>query len=121
MQLRSWAPRRPSAKLKDNLFPADPGPAEDAGPAFRLGWLAPAALTVLLIGLQFNQRMGFHASGVSGAMVAAALSNQSEAAWLPGSFPHDANSLPAERFEWTNGSGSTSSTRPLLPSGGQNE
>jgi hypothetical protein len=53
--LRSWAPRRPSAKLERRLFPHRPSPAE-ASPAFRLGWLAPATATLLLVGLLYNQR-----------------------------------------------------------------
>jgi hypothetical protein len=41
-------------------------------------------------------------------MVAVALSNQSIAPWLPGSFSREHNGLPTGTFEWTNGSGSGS-------------
>jgi hypothetical protein len=36
-------------------------------------------------------------------MAAVALSNQSAAAWLPGSFAHEQNRLPSGSFERTNG------------------
>lgn len=48
-------------------------------------------------------------------MVAMILSNQSYAAYLPGSFEHQHNSFRADTFEWTNGSRSTSSMGSLSP------
>src|SRR5438105_3249344 len=111
-QLRSWALRRPSAKLKQRLF-GKPAVLNSAGesaalanPAapFRLSWLAPATMALLLVCVLFNQRnipIAFSGSTKSGAMVAVALSNQNAAAWLPGSFAHDQNSIPAEPIKWT--------------------
>ncbi len=110
--LRSWVPRRPSAKLEHQLFAprlATATAAADAAapevPHFRLSWLAPATLALLVIGLMFNQRnlSAFAPGGESRALVAVALSNQNAAAWLPGSFAHDQNTIPVEPFEWTNG------------------
>ena len=126
-RLRSWAPRRPSPKLERNIF-ARRSPAVDVAvaeaessrddspsPSFRLSWLAPATVALLLICLLFNQHNIQALSGASdsGPMIAVALSNQSAATWLPGSFAHEQNSLPNETFEWTNGNGSTSSISSL--------
>jgi hypothetical protein len=111
-QLRSWVPRRPSARLKERLFAKAHVPvAAETLPALRFNWVAPAAAALLLMGVLFNQRNipAFSGSAGSGAMVALVLSNQSAAAWLPGSFAADRNNVPAESFEWTNGSSSPSS------------
>jgi hypothetical protein len=122
MQLRSWAPRRPSARLERRLFARPPAPApvaerrtpdtDSTAAHFRLSWLAPATLALLLMCVLVNQRNlpGSSPAANSGPIVALELSNQSAAAWLPGSFAHDQNSVPAETFEWTNGS--RSSARP---------
>lgn len=120
MQLRSWAPRRPSAKLEQRLFPPQAELVEN-WPVFRLRWFAPALATFLLMCVFMNQRSGPVISVASrpGTMVAAALSNQSAAAWLPGSFTREQNSLPAETFEWTNASGWTSSNGSLRGPGGK--
>jgi len=126
-QLRSWAPRRPSPKLERNIF-ARRSPAVEVAtagaqslrddrpsPSFRLSWLAPATVALLLICMLFNQHNIQALSGASdsGPMIAVALSNQSVAPWLPGSFAREQNGLPNETFEWTNGNGSTSSISSL--------
>ena len=125
-QLRSWVPRAPSAKLERNIFAAQPGTAVGAShaaaevadtpyksPTFRLSWLAPATVAFLLICVLFNQHNTQALSGAvkSTPIVAVALSNQSAAAWLSGSFSRERNALPNETFEWTNGSGSSSTIR----------
>ncbi|MBE0545325.1 MAG: hypothetical protein IH623_28635 [Verrucomicrobia bacterium] len=46
-------------------------------------------------------------------LVAVIMSNQSYAAYLPGSFQHVANRV--DTFEWTNGGYSTSSMHSLSP------
>jgi hypothetical protein len=127
-QLRSWVPRRPSSKIRERLFraaPAAPAPAPsrataDTAPVFRLSWLAPATMAVLLMGLMYTQRNGFLFSGTngSGPMIAVALSNQSAAAWLPGSFQHEQNSLPVETIAWTPGDGSMRSNSSLPAASG---
>jgi len=108
MQLRSWVLRRPSAKLKRRLF-RRPVAAQPA-PAFRLSWLPPATAAALLSCVLFNQHssQAVPSSGPN-SIVAVALSNQSIAPWLPGSFSREHNSLPTGTFEWTNGSSSSSS------------
>jgi len=132
-QLRAWVPRRPSAKLKAQTFCAAPAAVGDQVDHLTpeashltahhsLAWLAPATAALLFVAMLFNQRTGagFSASDNSSPMVAVALSNQSAAAWLPGSFSRDVNSLPAETFKWTNGSSSTSSISSPLGRRGKN-
>jgi hypothetical protein len=120
-------PRRPSPKLEKRLFGRRDAQLALAGPAagdaaavthhFDLSWLAPATLAVMLMCLMLNQRSlsAFNSGGAPHAIMAVALSNQSAAAWLPGSFPHDQNTIPAETFEWTNGSRSNSSFDVIEP------
>ena len=132
-QLRLWAPRPPSAKLSRRLFAHHPEPVTAAGPspvtaaqspAFRISWLAPATAALLLMCVLFNEHNSATLGGSpsSGPLVALILSNQSAAAWLPGSFTHEQNSVPANTFEWTNGSGSTSSIHSLSgPRGKMNQ
>ena len=121
MQLHSWVPRRPSAKLKRRAF-ARIEVKEPALPAFRLRWLAPATLTFLLMCVLVNQRGGpmIAVAGRPGTFATAALSNQSVAAWLPGSFTREQNGLPAETFEWTNAGGWISSNGSLRGPRGNN-
>jgi len=78
-----------------------------------LGWLAPATATVLLLGLVGHQRAGLGAPGAGGAgLVALSLSNQSFAAYLPGSFQPRQNRW--DTFEWTSGGACLSSGKPFL-------
>jgi hypothetical protein len=108
MQLRSWVPRRPSKRLKARLF-GQPLPSEVPEPSFRLSWLPPATAVLLLLCVLFNQHSSQAISSASSnSMVAVALSNQSIAPWLPGSFSREHNGLPSGTFEWTNGNGSNS-------------
>src|SRR5882672_5165604 len=102
-QLRSWVPRRPSARLKRRLF-RQPLPDQETEPLFRFSWLPPATAALLLLCVLFNQH-GSQAlsSAGSNSMVAVALSNQSIATYLPGSFSREHNGLPNGTFEWTNG------------------
>ena len=110
-RLRSWLPRRPSAKFERRLFALTPesaplGVETDCADThhFRLAWLAPATLALLVVGLMFNQRSltAFAPGGDARAWVAVALSNQNAAAWMPGTYGHDQNTVPAETFEGTN-------------------
>ena len=86
-------------------------------PAVIWNWLAPATGCLLLLFLTFSQQgNGWSRLGVGGSapMVAITLSNQSLAAYLPGSFPREQNTVPADTFEWTNTSRSPSSI-PSFP------
>ena len=116
MQLRSWVPCRPSARLKRQIFAGRQAPAY-IEPVFRLRWLAPAAVASMLMCVMFNQRNNpaFSGSSSSGSMVAMIMSNQSVAAYLPSSFQPEQNALPAETFEWTNGNEVTFRPTLFLP------
>ena len=138
MQLRSWAPRRPSAKLKQRIFSARKSAefapvhpiilladyasrfAQSLKPtSFR--WLAPVMAGLFLTCILLNQRSAPMASPATAPLIAMILSsNQSAAAYLPGSFQREQNRLPSDTFEWTNGSGSTSSISSLSESKGRN-
>ena len=128
MQLRSWAPRRPSAKLKQRVFATNGASicyAEArALPIFRpasFRWLAPVTAALFLTCILLNQRSAPLASPSSSPLIAMILSsNQSAAAYLPGSFQREQNGVPSDTFEWTNGSGSTSSISSLSESKGRN-
>ena len=115
-QLLSWTPRRPSKGLEARLFGASVALAEPL-PSFRLSWLAPATLALLLMGVLFNQRYGpgFAGAPVSAPMVAMILSNQSAAAYLPGSFQAEQNNLPADAFKWTTVRGASARFTALSP------
>ena len=90
-------------------------PAEDLVP-FRFNWLAPAAAALALTCVLFNQRYGpiFPPSSGAAPMVAMILSNQSAAAYLPGSVQAEQNNLPADAFRWA-GSHSPAPGAAALP------
>jgi hypothetical protein len=104
--LHSWTPRRPWKGLEARIFGAQPE-AEELVPAFRLSWLVPATVAFLLVCVMCNQRSGAILTGapVPGPMVAMILSNQSAAAYLPGSFQAEQNNLPADAFKRRSGGG----------------
>ena len=101
IQLRGWTLRRPSAKLERQLFAPAPAPTDVLAP-FRFSWLAPTAAALALLCVLFNQRyaVNFSASVGTGPLVAMILSNQSAAAYLPGSVQAEQNNLPADAFRW---------------------
>ena len=99
-QLLSWTLRRPSAGLERRLFTVAAAPAEALLP-FRLTWLAPVTAALMLMCVLFNQHYAsaFSNSARPGPLVAMILSNQSAAAYLPGSVQADHNNLPANAFQ----------------------
>jgi hypothetical protein len=105
-QLYSWTPRRPSGRLERRLFAARAVPVDVLAP-FRFNWLAPATAALALACVLFNQRYGpiFSTSSGTGPMVAMILSNQSAAAYLPGSVQAERNNLPADAFRWADSHG----------------
>jgi hypothetical protein len=110
-ELRYWALRRPSEKLKRRIFaqrPAEP-PA-----TFSWSWLAPATAALLMVGMLLNQRHNalLFEPGKSGPLVAMIMSNQNAAASLPAGFESEQNALPADAFKWTNGGSSSSRHEP---------
>src|SRR5215831_4524121 len=112
MLLRSWVPRHPSARLERRLFGPKPL-TNSTGLGFR--WLAPVTAAFVVLCVLMTQRNGPSNSLAtpSNTMIAAALSNQLAAGWLPGSLTREQNALPAETLEWTNGNGWSSSNGPL--------
>jgi len=150
MQLRSWAPRRPSAKVRERIFERQTTEAKGSrgrSPHLACGvlrvpfadvfhavsamaralkpasfrWLAPAMAGLFLTCIILNQRNAPMASPATAPLIAMILSsNQSAAAYLPGSFQREQNRLPSDTFEWTNGSGSTSSISSLSESKARN-
>src|SRR2546425_12907781 len=96
-QLRSWAPRRPSARLEQRLFAVAPSQPR---PAHAFGWLAPAmACFLLALAVAGQRNAATVASGAHrDALVAVIMSNQSYAAYLPGNFQHGQNRLPTDTF-----------------------
>ena len=103
-QLRSWRPRRPSARLKENLFGVKPQPHTSHG----VQWLAPATALVVLLLVLFEQSPGVTKASQASWEVAAVLSNHSAAPYLSAAYSRGRNRLD-NSFEWTNGSNSFSS------------
>ena len=121
-QLLLWTPRRPSARLERRLFAVAPAQAV-ALPPFRFTWLAPATVALMLMGVLFNQRFNPALSSTAspGPMLANILSNQSAAAYLPGSFQAEQNNLPADTFKWTRGSRPAPGPAALSPLQGRKQ
>jgi hypothetical protein len=115
-QLRSWQPRRPSARLKRRLFAAPARVMPQM--AWFLGWLAPATACALLTLSVFNSGNSLPGSpSRHEPMVAMMLSNQSYAAYVSSAFQSGQNDLPSVVLDWTNRSGSTSSMPSFLRGG----
>jgi hypothetical protein len=85
-------------------------------------WLAPAMAALFLTCILLNQHSApMAAASTTSPLIAMILSsNQSAAAYLPGSFQREQNGLPSDTFEWTNANGSTSSISSLSESKGRN-
>ena len=125
--MRSWIPRRPSAGLEQRIFNQQhksKSRKQKAEVRFQLStfnfqlcrfWLVPVTACLLFACLILNQHGAASGSTTprAGAMVALILSNQSYAAYLPGSFQRAVNRL--DTFGWTNGGGFPSSMPSLSP------
>jgi hypothetical protein len=111
-RLRSWKPRRASAKLEQKLF----GRAElDPGVQALTRWLTPLAACAILTVTALNHpnQTGERAAADAAEILAMSLSNQHYASYLPGSFQCEANRL--DTFGWTNGGRFPSSTLSIPP------
>ena len=112
-QLRSWRPRRPSARLKRRLFAAPARVMPQM--AWFLGWLAPATACALLTLSVFNSGNSLPGSSSRHEpMVAMMLSNR-YAAYVSSTFQPGQNDPPSVTFDRTNRSGSTSGMPSFLP------
>jgi hypothetical protein len=136
-QLRSWALRSPSARIEARLFKVAPVALRRAAPRggsdgtcsesartphFSFQWLAPAMALLLVFCMLMNQRNPgpLALTNAQAQMAAIVISNQSAAAYLPGSFTRDANILSGEILESTNVRHSTSSISSLSSAKGTN-
>ena len=113
-QLRSWRPRRPSARIKRRLFPS--GTAREAA-SLSLRWLAPATACLVLALTIASRDPGLSVgNNRHDSMVGLISSNLSYTNILPGSGTQGRNGISPASFEWTNLSGFTSSISPFSPS-----
>lgn len=107
-QLKSWEPRRPSARIKQRLFPTQ---SNGLKPGMSFNWLAPATVCMLLVLAVFKQENYIPPSSGHDPAVAMMLSNQSFVPYLTGGSKQiEHNILPAI-FESTNRSGSVSTIK----------
>ncbi len=115
-QVRSWKPRRPSPALERRLFPQRASEYRSE----LLAWLVPATVCVVMVMMTSHQPENPALAGETreSAMIPAAMSNQSYAPFLPGSFQRSANRL--DTFEWTKAVSFTSSIGSLTPPKGTN-
>lgn len=114
-QLRSWKPRRPSPRLKRQLFGAT---VRREAINLSLRWMAPAAACLLLAMGIARQESGFSMRSSGTGPLLGLVSNQVS---YTNVLPHnrssgDNNVLPA-KFEWTNGGTFTSNVGPFSPMG----
>ena len=109
-QLRSWQPRRASAKLKRRIFPS----AARHMVGFSLHWLAPAAACLLLAMTILNQEARISPRLPHGeSAMGLPSSNLSYTNILPDSRMSERNGIFPASFEWTNLRGFTSSISPF--------
>ncbi len=109
-RLRSWRPRRPSAKLERRLFGAPARLTQKT--AWLLGSLAPAIACLLITLSVFNPGNPGHSTRHE-PLIAMILSNQNYAAYASDNFREAQNNLAAVTFEWTNRNISTSNIPPF--------
>lgn len=104
--MRSWKPRRPSPAIEPRLFAR---PQEELPLTRLLRVLTPAAACLVLTISVMREPGAELLAGdrTQNAAVALSMSNQSFAAYLPGSFHPNANRV--DTFGWTNGGYSQSS------------
>ncbi len=110
-RLRSWQPRRPSAKLKYRIFEAPPAPAHSF--SWSLRCLAPAAACLLVAIAAFNKGVVSTESSRPESLLGMIGSNLLTS--VPGRYLQSENGFSPLTFEWTNRAGSTSSIRSFSP------
>lgn len=103
-QLRSWRPRRPSARLKRRIAAAS---RDVEVPSARWFWgcLAPVAACALMTMMAFTPGRGF----TEKPLISNILSNENYAAYASGDGQTPQNHLAAVTFDWTNRTGFNSS------------
>ena len=104
-QLRSWTPRHPSPGLEQRLLTK---PWRFSIPRLITALTPAAACLLLTVSMMKQSAQELLPNGNErAALVATGLSNQSFAAYLPGTFQSTANRV--DTFEWTNRGYSNSS------------
>lgn len=105
-QLSSWEPRRPSASIRNRLFPK---PLGRTAPAYTLSWLAPATACLLLALMVVRQEGNLSAASPGrDARLAMMMSNSSSVAYLAGASSEIEHNILRATFESTNRSESSS-------------
>ena len=111
-QLRSWRPRRPSARLKRRIFRAA-GFQIDL--VWTVRWLAPAAACLLLAAATFGYRDHLSNAYSDGSFSATGSLEHAISQLANSDYRSSRNNLSPITFEWTNRSGFTSSNSSFLP------
>ena len=112
-QLRGWKPRRPSAGLRERLFPASGGGVGvgvgvvESPSAFGGGWawLAPVMgcfLIVMVLSGSRTAQLGYAGAAVNTNWLEAVARNQGYASYAAAGFHSEQNSLQKDPIEWTN-------------------
>lgn len=109
-QLRSWRPRRPSARLKRRLF----GPSLAPGAAWFAGSLAPAAACALLTLCVFNSRSGGSVGASGGGLTIASNWSGAASVYMDG-FASKQNHWSLVTSDWTNRGSFGSNTVSFRP------
>lgn len=108
-RLRSWTPRGPSARIEERILRRNADFRPRHPQFFHPSWLVPAAAAGLLLFAVSKPSGAVGLPSLAGPMVASIMSNQTAAAYLSTAYQPQANGVPAESFEWTNGGSLTSS------------
>lgn len=113
-ELRSWKPRRPSAKLEQKLFAQTPAqPGRSLSP---FQWLAPIAACCLLTAMVMHQHDAMDSDAFVNARGHILVSSNQSAMWLSESaLDQSRRNHVGRRFEWTNASAFSSSVGSFLP------
>ena len=116
--MRSWNPRRPSARLKARLFPSAPAPEAAASYPTGRAWLVPVTAAFLLVSILAGERslvpIYLRHSGPDSLLADLAIRNQQVASRLTSADTYDRNSPPRLAFTWTNTSRPSASQNPPL-------
>jgi hypothetical protein len=114
-QLRSWKPRRPSPRLKRELFGAT---VRREVVTLSLRWMAPAGACLLLaMGIiRQDPSLAIRSSG-TGPLLGLVSNNISYTNVLPHNRSSGDNNVLPAKFEWTNGGTFTSNVGPFSPIG----
>jgi hypothetical protein len=110
-RLRSWQPRRPSARLKERIFPVPVSRPMIVTWSLRL---APAAASFLVALSVLRHDGGFSGGGFQGEPMLL-LSQSNRIAFVPVNCRQEHNELYGVTFDWTNRSNSTSSITSFSP------